>query len=696
MGTATKQVSSDGSAPVPAVRAVAQRLLTARGVAIVVGVTLALVKGVPILFELLARPDALPETYRVAWDRAIAVRADSPEASAYRGPAAVQTWTVRFLRTGDSATVSVKYETFGSRPCEPAFRLEFFRGGQRFACTEGLGTAVAQPHAETIKERRLAIPVSAHQLANARFRIRVSAMFTASRSWPDVWKELRAALWDMIAGAEPSDPYWGCARNLKQVSMAMWMYYGDYGELRHEALDDLAPLYLTRRQAFRCPERRRPHPSGFDYVYLPAARFGPVCSDDFPVLCERPGNHPSGEVHVLFWDGRIRRHDQRWLESTHVIPEWYRNRRPPPDDEVAWCLSKASTGQGHRRWVALYGLALRRDPRALPHMLDLVLGQPLLWYLPIYGTSLFLLFGEDAVPPLIAALNGVPGREERCKIAMVLGEMRDSRSAGAIIALLESQDEETTRVACEALGKIGGRDAVSALCRLLERDRRTPRYYETWPVAAALRKLGDPSAAPHLCYHAAIGTSEATAALHEMGTAETLGSLCLLLRQDAQHAARSLSWGERKPADIRLVPALIWFLRERAGDAGWWAVRDCTGLLRRGAARGEVARESNWGQVRKDWIEWWDGEGRLWWLAQLKTALPAEAPDDWLRFGSDDERFWLSFLSPDAPPCLQIGAMNLLRREADARARAFLEQAAQDTRWPLREAARLALDRVWK
>jgi len=481
--------------------------------------------------------------------------------------------------------------------------------------------------------------------------------------------------------------------HLKQIGVAMHMYSGDWCEWWPPSLSALVPLYMSDDRALRCPDRRQAHPSGVDYVYLPVPFWGSP-HQPLPIACDRPDNRRDGRVHLLFENGRVKTFDKAELERSRLAPRWFQERRPPPDSELEWCLRSATTGQGRERWVALYGLALRRDPRALPGVLEVVRTGLLIDGMPVYGTRLALTFGREAVPALISALHRAGNEAERVRFVSALGYMGDKRAVPAVESQLASGEESTVRMACRALGQIGAADSWVALCRVLEQGWPDRRADACQHAATALGQLRHPAAVAHLCLHVAKRTPNAVAALHDTGSPEALASLCSLIRHEPVRVVGDLVWGMRAPRDVRLAPVLVWVLRQPRAQDAWFVARDVSIFLRNCTGEGRVAKPDTWQQVQDEWLRWWEGPGKPWWRSRLTSASTASSPERWLAFASDGNAPRLSWLSSDAPPGLQVCAMLTLTPPVDSRAQAFLLQASKDPRWPVRAAAQLVLDRA--
>lgn len=96
-----------------------------------------------------------------------------------------------------------------------------------------------------------------------------------------------------------------CNSNLRQIYIELEVYAGDNaGFLPPELAALNTQGYLTDREVFRCPSRRRPNPEFSDYLYFGKGRT--LKEPFYLLLCDRDGNHPGGRWNNLFSDGRIR------------------------------------------------------------------------------------------------------------------------------------------------------------------------------------------------------------------------------------------------------------------------------------------------------------------------------------------------------------------------------------------------------
>ncbi len=107
------------------------------------------------------------------------------------------------------------------------------------------------------------------------------------------------------------------------------------------------------------------------------------------------------------------------------------------------------------------------------------------------GAPLKTEAGEDFVDKLIAAL-GHPEPLTRKRAAWILGELRERRALGPLIAAVEtSTDLDLLEGAVEALGKIGDARAVNALGKLLPKSYLSVKL----KTIEALGRIGGPKAA---------------------------------------------------------------------------------------------------------------------------------------------------------------------------------------------------------
>ncbi len=147
------------------------------------------------------------------------------------------------------------------------------------------------------------------------------------------------------------------------------------------------------------------------------------------------------------------------------------------------------------RGAALRALGRIRDPRALPGLIE-ALGFPEA-SLPPRIAEIIVMFGEDAVPPLIAELRNLESDVRRMWAAEILGWLGDRRAA---IPLIESLGDVSPEVRAKAAGGLGKVGDVRAVERLLEMLLSDPIPYVRTRVAQSLGAIGHPKVIDHLIH----------------------------------------------------------------------------------------------------------------------------------------------------------------------------------------------------
>lgn len=201
------------------------------------------------------------------------------------------------------------------------------------------------------------------------------------------------------------------------------------------------------------------------------------------------------------------------------------------------------------RAIVTWSLGLRRDPLAVPFLLDLVTAKASSWDVPAAATSALGLSGNDLVrEPLLEWLDGTPGRRRhetlrRVHAAHALAHLGDRSVVPALRDVLRDDDEDVRRSAVLALGALadrGDEETASVLIRLLDRDRdRGVRNM----AALALGRIGPKSAerALRYAYAKSDGLSQPFAALALGLLARSTGDAGLTadLRKDLKDRANS-------------------------------------------------------------------------------------------------------------------------------------------------------------
>jgi HEAT repeat protein len=151
-------------------------------------------------------------------------------------------------------------------------------------------------------------------------------------------------------------------------------------------------------------------------------------------------------------------------------------------------LAAALEGWERRQYVAAWALGEIGDPRAIPALVramgseDAEVGK--------YATRSLIKYGRDATEALLQAL-GDDSPAVRHYAVRALGEIRDPRSIGPILALEDKVDREVHLWALGRLGDPRGYDLIAASVAAPERDVRLT-------AIQAIRDLGDERAVPLL------------------------------------------------------------------------------------------------------------------------------------------------------------------------------------------------------
>jgi HEAT repeat protein len=150
------------------------------------------------------------------------------------------------------------------------------------------------------------------------------------------------------------------------------------------------------------------------------------------------------------------------------------------------------------------------------------------------GLSALERQGPYAVPHLVAML----GRDDAELVLFALQSLTrigDASAAQAILPLLEHPDANVAQAAIEAAGKLRAREAVPALCGLLQRD-----LWLQLAAIAALGEIGDPSAVGPLMAFVpdSVLAEPAVQALRRIAAPESLLPLLPLLLAVRERALR--------------------------------------------------------------------------------------------------------------------------------------------------------------
>lgn len=99
----------------------------------------------------------------------------------------------------------------------------------------------------------------------------------------------------------------------------------------------------------------------------------------------------------------------------------------------------------------------------------------------------------DTVAPLIEFLSD-PDTELRIYASLALGETGDALAAPALVSSLDDADANVRFNAIEALGKLRAQEAVERLCAIAEAGE----FFLAFAAIDALRRIGNPAAAPRI------------------------------------------------------------------------------------------------------------------------------------------------------------------------------------------------------
>jgi HEAT repeat protein len=139
------------------------------------------------------------------------------------------------------------------------------------------------------------------------------------------------------------------------------------------------------------------------------------------------------------------------------------------------------------RGPALRALGRIRDPRAVPELIR-ALGSPEA-SLPPRIAEILVLFGKEAVEPLIGELGNMESDVRRMWAAEILGWVDDPVAGGALIAAL---DDVSPEVRAKAAGSLGKLKESRSLDRLLEMLLSDPVPFVRTRVSQALGSIGHP------------------------------------------------------------------------------------------------------------------------------------------------------------------------------------------------------------
>ena len=143
---------------------------------------------------------------------------------------------------------------------------------------------------------------------------------------------------------------------------------------------------------------------------------------------------------------------------------------------------------------ACWSLGKTKDPRAIPHLMEMVDPNQRFYSLAGDGNTQDTIAEKDASTKLKE--EGVKFSDVIVGAIKAIGDMKDPKGIPALIKALEDEADGTVRcAACLALGKINDNSAVPALIELLQREKY---WYVRRDAIKALMKIKDPRAADEL------------------------------------------------------------------------------------------------------------------------------------------------------------------------------------------------------
>lgn len=167
---------------------------------------------------------------------------------------------------------------------------------------------------------------------------------------------------------------------------------------------------------------------------------------------------------------------------------------------------------------------------------------------------------QEAVPRLTAMLDGKQDPWQAGAALVALARI----SGGAVLAQALALSEDPAPVlrgsATEALGVIGGADALAALRRRLEDNDARVRYRAAAACAKLLGKDAWPDLAPLMGQPPAEAIEQAARALGYLGTADSRARIQALLATNNVAAHPAILLGLRDTHDPDIVPLLLQYL----------------------------------------------------------------------------------------------------------------------------------------
>jgi HEAT repeat protein len=169
---------------------------------------------------------------------------------------------------------------------------------------------------------------------------------------------------------------------------------------------------------------------------------------------------------------------------------------------------------------------------------------------PLYATLIADRTNESRLAAVVDALVGSVAPVEAfarelldstepplvCDGLQILGRRRDRASVPKMIALTAHTDDNVAVASIEALGRIGGLEAVACLCELVA----SPSFFRSFPAIDVLGRLGDASAVLPLVavLNDPLRGAEAARALGRLGDETALPALVTVLSSGSEATLR--------------------------------------------------------------------------------------------------------------------------------------------------------------
>ena len=185
----------------------------------------------------------------------------------------------------------------------------------------------------------------------------------------------------------------------------------------------------------------------------------------------------------------------RWEDRANAAEKLGRMGSPKAVPSLLRVIRDMKDEDEDVRGAALRALGRIRDAGALPGLID-ALGYPEA-SLPPRIAEIIVMFGKDAVSPLMAELRNVESDVRRMWAAEILGWIGDPKAA---VPLMESLGDVSPEVRAKAAGGLGKIRDARAVDRLLEMLLSDPIPFVRTRVAQALGAIGHPKVIDHLIH----------------------------------------------------------------------------------------------------------------------------------------------------------------------------------------------------